>query len=295
MTEEAVLYSKNQNVGIITLNRPERLNAINKDLLMGLIEKLEMARQDKDIVSVILTGAGRAFCAGEDLKETSAGKSFEDWVEETERLQQVQRVIMALGKPLIAAVPGYALGGGCEFAMSCDIRIAAEEAKFGFPETDVGLTITTAGTKLLAQIVGLGKAKELVFTGDFIDAHEAMAIGLANKVVPAESLLDESMAMARRIGEKSPLALKLSRIAIDQGLHSSFEQTLEMEAGHLLTCAGAQNQQKFVERKLEQMKGEVRKDVFGHEVIISSMYRFFSSHMLFNQRCSPNRKCLSLA
>jgi len=256
MTEEAVLYSKNQNVAVITLNRPERLNAINKDLLKGLIEKLEMARQDKNIVSVLLTGAGRAFCAGEDLKETSAGKSFEDWIEETEGLQEVQRVILALGKPLIAAVPGYALGGGCEFAMSCDIRIAAEEAKFGFPETDVGLTITTAGTKLLAQIVGLGKAKELVFTGDFIDAHEAMAIGLANKVVPAANLLDESMAMARRIGEKSPLALKLSRIAIDQGLHSSFEQTLEMEAGHLLTCAGAQNQQKFVERKLEKMKGK---------------------------------------
>jgi len=160
MTAEAVLYSKNQNVGIITLNRPERLNAINKDLLKGLIEKLEMARQDNDIVSVILTGAGRAFCAGEDLKETSAGKTFEDWVEETEKLQEVQRVILALGKPLIAAVAGYALGGGCEFAMSCDIRIAAESAKFGFPETDVGLTITTAGTKLLAQIVGLGKAKE---------------------------------------------------------------------------------------------------------------------------------------
>jgi enoyl-CoA hydratase len=138
--------------------------------------------------------------------------------------------------------------------MSCDIRIAAEDAMFGFPETDVGLTITTAGTKLLAQIVGLGKAKELVFTGDFIDAREAKAIGLANKVVTTESLMDETMAMARRIGEKSPLALKLSRIAIDQGLHSSFEQTLEMEAGHLLICAGAQNQQKFVERKLEKMK-----------------------------------------
>ncbi len=257
MTNNTVLYEKNKNVGIITLNRPERLNAINKDLLKGLIEKLEMVRQDRDIAAVILTGAGRAFCAGEDLKETSAGKSFEDWIEETEGLQEVQRVILALGKPLIAAVPGYALGGGCEFAMSCDIRIAAEEAKFGFPETDVGLTITTAGTKLLAQIVGLGKAKELVFTGDFIDAHEAMVIGLANKVVAAEHLLDESMAMARRIGEKSPLALRLSRIAIDQGLHSSFEQTLEMEAGHLLTCAGAQNQQKFVERKLDKMKGKL--------------------------------------
>ena len=254
MTNNTVLYEKSRNLGIITLNRPERLNAINKDLLKGLIEKLETARQDKSIVSVILTGAGRAFCAGEDLKETSAGKSFEDWIEETEGLQQVQRVIMALGKPLIAAVPGYALGGGCEFAMSCDIRIVAESAKFGFPETDVGLTITTAGTKLLAQIVGLGKAKELVFTGDFIDAHEAVTIGLANKVVAAESLLNESIAMARRIGEKSPLALKLSRIAIDQGLHSSFEQTLELEAGHLLTCAGAQNQQEFVQRKLEKMK-----------------------------------------
>jgi enoyl-CoA hydratase len=256
MTAEAVLYGENQNVAIITLNRPERLNASNKELLKGLVEKLGVAKQDKDIVSVILTGAGRAFCAGEDLKETSAGKSFEDWVEETEGLQEVQRVILALGKPLIAAVAGYALGGGCEFAMSCDIRIAAESAKFGFPETDVGLTITTAGTKLLAQIVGLGKAKELVFTGDVVDAHEAITIGLANKVVAAESLLDESMAMARRIGEKSPLALKLSRIAIDQGLHSSFEQTLEMEAGHLLTCAGAQNQQKFVDRKLQKMKGK---------------------------------------
>jgi enoyl-CoA hydratase len=254
MTNKTVLNKKKQNVAIITLNRPERLNAINGDLLRGLIEQLETARQDQDVLAVILTGAGGAFCAGEDLKETSAGKNFEDWIEETEGLQDVQRVIMALGKPLIAAVPGYALGGGCEFAMSCDIRIAAEEAKFGFPETDVGLTITTAGTKLLAQIVGLGKAKELVFTGDFIDAAEALRIGLANKVVSAENLLDEALAMARRIAEKSPLALKLSRIAIDQGLHSSFEQTLELEAGHLLTCAGAQNQGQFVERKLAKMK-----------------------------------------
>jgi len=254
MGKEAVLYSKNQNVGIITLNRPERLNAINGDLLRGLIEQLESARRHKDVLAVILTGAGEAFCAGEDLKETSAGKSLEQWIEETERLQEVQRVIMALGKPLIAAVRGYALGGGCEFAMSCDIRIAAEEAKFGFPETEVGLTITTAGTKLLAQLVGLGKAKELVFTGDLIDASEALRIGLANKVVLAENLLDQALAMARRIAEKSPLALKLSRIAIDQGLHSSFEQTLELEASHLLICVGGQNQKKFVERKLEKMK-----------------------------------------
>jgi enoyl-CoA hydratase len=118
----------------------------------------------------------------------------------------------------------------------------------------VGLTITTAGTKLLSQIVGLGKAKELVFTGDFVDAREALRIGLANQVVAQESLLEAALALARKISEKSPLALKLSRIAIDQGLHSSFEQTLELEASHLLTCVAAQNQDRFVASKLQKMK-----------------------------------------
>jgi len=254
MTKKTVLYSRDGNVGIITLNRPECLNAINGGLLRDFIEQLKTAREDKEVISVILTGAGRAFCAGEDLKESSAGKSFETWIEETDGLQEIQRMIMSLGKPLIAAVQGYALGGGCEFAMSCDIRIATEDAKFGFPETEVGLTVTTAGTKLLTQIVGLGKAKELVFTGEFVDAHEALRIGLANKVVPAERLIDEALGMANKIGEKSPLALKLSRIAIEQGLHSSFEQILEIEANHLLICISAQNQKEFVEKKLQKMK-----------------------------------------
>jgi len=254
MTKKTVLYSRDGNVGIITLNRPERLNAINGGLLRDFIEQLKTAREDKEVISVILTGAGRAFCAGEDLKESSAGKSFETWIEETDGLQEIQRMIMRLGKPLIAAVQGYALGGGCEFAMSCDIRIATEDAKFGFPETEVGLTVTTAGTKLLTQIVGLGKAKGLVFTGEFVDAHEALRIGLANKVVPAEMLIDEALGMANKIGEKSPLALKLSRIAIEQGLHSSFEQILEIEANHLLICISAQNQKEFMEKKLQKMK-----------------------------------------
>ena len=254
MTKKTVLYSRDGNVGIITLNRPERLNAINGALLRDFIEQLKRAREDKEVISVILTGAGRAFCAGEDLKESSAGKSFETWIEETDGLQEIQRMIMSLGKPLIAAVQGYALGGGCEFAMSCDIRIATEDAEFGFPETEVGLTVTTAGTKLLTQIVGLGKAKELVFTGEFVEAQEALRIGLANKVVPAETLMDEALGMANKIGEKSPLALKLSRIAIEQGLHSSFEQILEIEANHLLICISAQNQKEFVEKKLQKMK-----------------------------------------
>ncbi len=254
MTEATVLYRREGNVGIITLNRPERLNAINVELLRDFMARLDQARQDKEAAVIILTGAGRAFCAGEDLKETAAGKSIETWREETDRLQDIQRVIMKLGKPLIAAVRGYAVGGGCEFAMSCDIRIASEDAQFGFPETGVGLTVTTAGTKLLTQLVGLGKAKELIFAGEFIDAQEATRIGLVNRVVPNDNLLDEALAMAQKIGERSPLALKLSRIAIDQGLDASFEQILEIEAGHLLICVGAQNQAEFVEKKLAEMK-----------------------------------------
>ena len=258
MEENAVVYQKKEDIGIIQLNRPHQLNAINQTLLKGLIEQLKLAQQDPDVRSVILTGAGRAFCAGEDLKETSSGKTFEQWTIEVDALQDVQRVILGLGKPLLAAVNGYAVGGGLEFALSCDIRIAAEDARFGFPETSVGLTVTTAGTKLITQIVGLGKAKELILTGRFVDAQEALAIGLVNKVVDGESLLDQTMAMCRSINERSPLATKLSRIAIDQGLSASFEQILELEAYHMLTCINANEQQTFVDNKLNNMKAGKR-------------------------------------
>ena len=253
MKNESVLYQKNGRVAVITLNRPERLNAINTDLLDNLVQKLTLAGKNDDISSVILTGAGKSFCAGEDLKETADGKTFEQWVQEVDGLQEVQRVILGLGKPLIAAICGYAVGGGLEFALSCDIRIASEEARFGFPETSVGLTVTTAGTKLISQIVGLGKAKEMVFTGDIIDSREAQQLGLINQIVPFDSLLDAAMAMCKKINEKSSLALSLSRIAIEQGLHSSFEQILEMESSHLLTCINSKQQHEYVARKLDQM------------------------------------------
>ncbi len=253
MPEAPVHYRRDAQVGVITFNRPERLNAINKDFLRAFMACLDEARTDAEARVIILTGAGRAFCAGEDLKETGEGKDLETWREEVERLQDVERLILKLGKPLIAAVPGYALGGGCEFAMSCDIRIAAEDAVFGFPETGVGLTVTTAGTKLLTQLVGLGKAKELVFTGEFVDAETAERIGLVNRVVPRVRLMDEALAMAGVIAERSPLALDLSRIAIDQGLDATFEQILELEAGHLMICIQSQNQTDYVRRKLEEM------------------------------------------
>jgi enoyl-CoA hydratase len=252
--EETVQYRREKKVGIITLNRPERLNAINPDLLDRLITLLNVAGEDEKIVSVILTGAGRSFCAGEDLKETGSGKSLSQWKKEIDALQETQRVILKLGKPLIAAIRGYAVGGGLEFALSCDIRIAAQDAKFGFPETGVGLTITGAGTKLISQLVGLGKAKELVFTGEIIDAQQALQIGLVNQVVREDQLLDAALDMCERIGRNSPLSLKLSRMALDEGLHSSFEQTLALEAEHVLACVTSGNQETFVVHKLKKMK-----------------------------------------
>ena len=255
MTKDSVLYEREGAIGVITLNRPERLNAINMGLLDDLLGRLDEARADEAVVSVVLTGAGRSFCAGEDLKETSAGKSMESWTRETGALQDVQRSVLRLGKPLIAAVAGYAVGGGCEFAMSCDIRIASDDAKFGFPETGLGMTVTTAGTKLLSQLVGLGKAKELVFTGEFIGADEALRIGLVNRVVPSDRLMAEALAMAGKIADRSPLALKLSRSAIDQGLSASFEQTLEIEAAHLLSCVREQGYRERVTQRVAEMGG----------------------------------------
>jgi enoyl-CoA hydratase len=256
VTNNAVLFDKQDEVGVITLNRPKRLNAINSDLLDGFIHYLQRAGEDAEVKSVILTGSGRAFCAGEDLKETQAGKTLAQWTREVDALQEIQRVISKLGKPLLAAVRGYALGGGLEFALCCDIRIAAEDARFGFPETGVGLTVTSAGTKLIAQIVGLGKAKELIFTGDFIDAAEALQIGLVNQVVSGDDLMEAAFGMCRKINQRSPLALRLSRIAVDQGLHSSFEQILEIEAGHLLTCVQAEDQRRFLDARMQELKRE---------------------------------------
>ena len=251
MENKTVLYHRRDVVGIITLNRPHRLNAITLEFLDELTKQLEFAKRDTKTQVVILTGAGKSFCAGEDLKETASGKSPEQWMVEAEGLQEVQRLIMKLGKPIIAAVSGFAVGGGCEFAMGCDIRIASDNAQFGFPETSVGLTLTGAGTKLLTHLVGLGKAKELILTGDFIDATEAEEIGLVNKVVVQENLMTESLAMAEKIAQCSPLALRLSRIAIDQGMESSFDQTMELEKSHLLICS--QNGTEYLEKRLKQM------------------------------------------
>lgn len=252
MKEDTVLYERKGNVGFILFNRPHRLNAMNGQFLDDFIRQLIAAMKDTAAATVVMAGKGTSFCAGEDLKETATGKSFEQWVDEVDKLQDIQRLTLRLNKPLIAMCRGYALGGGCEFALSCDFRVADETAKFGFPETGIGLSITQAGTKLLSQIVGLGKAKELAFTGEFIDAQEAYRIGMVNYVVPPEDLEERTMALCEVIGKRSPMSLRFARAAIDQGLHSSFEQVMEMETAHLLSLGGSGHERVFVERRMKE-------------------------------------------
>ncbi|MCK9229883.1 MAG: enoyl-CoA hydratase/isomerase family protein [Syntrophales bacterium] len=250
--EDAVLYERKGNVGFIIFNRPHRLNAINGRFLDDFIRHLLTAKKDTEVVTVVMTGRGSSFCVGEDLKETAGGKSFEQWIAEVDRLQDIQRQTLQLNKPLIAMCRGYAVGGGCEFALSCDFRIADETAKFGFPETGIGLSITQAGTKLLSQVVGLGKAKELALTGEFIDAREACRIGLVNYVVKPEELEERVNTFCEVIGKRSPMSLRFARAAIDQGLHSSFEQVMEMETAHLLSLGGSGYERSFVERRMKE-------------------------------------------
>jgi enoyl-CoA hydratase len=253
MTDPAVLFGKEDAVGVITLNRPERLNAINHDLLHDFATHLRTATDDNGIQAVVLTGAGRAFCAGDDLKEVAEGKSDDYWRQEISDIQDIQRLMTGLGKPLIAAIRGYAVGGGCEFAVGCDIRIASDNAKFGFPEVGLGFLVGSATTKLLPQIVGLGRAKELLFTAEFIDADEAYRIGLANKIVADDDLMNEAMALAKSIADKSPLSLRLTREALDKAPDLTVDEVLDLEEASFLQTIELQGFDDRVGSRLDKM------------------------------------------
>jgi len=227
---EFVIYRKTEGIAVISFNRPDVLNAANNQLTREFLLALREAEVDSEVKVVVLRGEGRAFCAGHDLKEDTAGGTLEESLALIEELQETTRVMLRMGKPVIAAVQGYALGAGCEWTMNCDIRIAAEEAKFGFPETSIGTTVTNAGTKLLTLLVGLGRAKELILTSRMIEAKEAKEWGLVNEVVPLDALGETAMALARKIAKNPTMSTRLAKAALNQAVNESFEQTLEREA-----------------------------------------------------------------
>jgi len=236
MLEDNLLLSRESGVATITFNNPKMLNALSVatfEALEGVFDELE---KDDAVRVVIVTGAGdKAFAAGGDIGHL--GTLDADGAREFALLaQRVIDRIEAFPKPVLAAINGYALGGGCELAMGCDLRIAADTARFGQPEVKLGIIPGFAGTQRLARLVGKGKAKELVFTGEMIDAEEACRIGLVNRVVARDQLLEETRSLALLLCDRSPSAIRLAKDAIDNGLEMDFARGSRYEADLFALC-----------------------------------------------------------
>ncbi|MEU8411463.1 enoyl-CoA hydratase/isomerase family protein [Amycolatopsis japonica] len=223
-------YALDDGIAVIWLDRPERLNAVVAELVDDLLEALDAAAKS-DARAVVLAGRGRAFCAGHDLKEpTPEGDSRP----RLDRLQDVTRRLRGLRQPVIAAVHGYAIGAGAEFAMGCDLILAAEDAVFAFPEVSLGLSVTGAASRLLPLLVGPLKAKELLLLGERVSGTEAYELGLVNAAVPADDLMDTALAWAAKIASHPAAAATMAKRALDSGIDSSLEAALELEVSHAL-------------------------------------------------------------
>lgn len=229
MGNKVVLEKRGGGIAVILLNRPEAANALSVEMLNGLYDALQECRYDKEIRAVILTGAGeKAFCAGADLKER-AGMDPVEVRKTVSLIRQTINSAESLPKPVIAAVNGVALGGGTELALACDIRIAAETAKFGLTETSLGIIPGAGGTQRLPRLIGKGRAKELIFTARKVEAAEAAAIGLAEYVVPPAQLLDKALEIAEQIAANGPLAVAQAKFAIDHGSDAGLATGLAIE------------------------------------------------------------------
>jgi enoyl-CoA hydratase/carnithine racemase len=259
LTLANVQYEKKGAIAYVTVNRPKVLNALNTPTWKDLRTAFEDARDDAAIRGVILTGAGnKAFIAGADIGELAHVAAFE--AEQSSRFgQDVLDLIENLGKPVIAAVNGFALGGGCETAMACTIRIAVDSAKFGQPEVGLGLVPGGGGTQRLPRLVGKGRALQLILSGETITAQEAYRIGLVNEIVPSAELIGRAEAILKRITTNAPIAVKLSLEAVNKGLETSQGQGLLLEASYFGLCASTEDKKEgttaFLEKRAPQFHG----------------------------------------
>ena len=256
MNFECIIYEKETNIATIKLNRPQVLNAMNKQLWLDFQEALEDARLDHGIKVVIITGQGRAFSTGADLKESKT-RTMEVYRDYLAELQEASRKIIRFEKPTIAAINGYALGSGYELALACDIRIAAEEAQIGSPEAKVTSSVTGGAMRLVQDLIGPAKARELLFTAEYIDGTEAERIGLVNKAVALDSLMEEARAMAAKIAKNSAFSLKM----IKRGLlmargEVSLEALMDYEVEACLACVSTKERQE----SLKSFEGRKKKD-----------------------------------
>ena len=243
MEFECIMYEKEEGVATIKLNRPQVLNAMNKQLWLDFQVALEDVQNDPEIKALIITGEGRAFSTGADLKD-SKERSIEDYRDYLVELQETSRKIIRFEKPIIAAINGYALGSGYELALACDIRLAAEDAKIGSPEAKVTSSVTGGAMRLVQDLIGPGKAKELLFTSEYIDGKEAERIGLVNKAVPADQLMEKAKEMAKKIAENSSFSIKMIKKGLNMARGEvSLEALMDFEVEACLACVFTKERQ----------------------------------------------------
>ena len=257
MSYEYILVEREGPVAIVTLNRPQQLNALSYGLIKELALALEALDQDADIRAIVLTGGEKVFAAGTDIKEMADATPFDDRLQG--RLAFRDR-INRISKPVIAAVSGLTLGGGCELAMCCDIIIASETARFGQPEVNLGIIPGSGGTQRLARTVGKYRAMEMVLTGDFINAAEAHTLGLVAKVVPVEFLIEEAKGIAKKIAAKPPLAVKFAKEAVLKAFETSLGEGLEFERKSFYLLFASEDKREgmkaFIEKRKPEFKGK---------------------------------------
>ena len=259
MAYETIIYEKDEGIALITLNRSTKRNSINMKMRNELLDALRDAGDDDQIRTVILTGGTEVFSAGADLTDPPIPTRLWDKIS-PKRTYNYYYLIEDMGKPVIAAIAGYCLAGGLELACTCDIRIAAENAILGDAHARVGAFPGGGNTQRLPRIIGIAKAKELIFSGEFIDAKEAERIGLVNKVVPTNSLLNEAKKMANIYKERPPLMIKLAKAAINDGMQMSLSQGLDYEGkcGVILSFTEdyEEGRKAFIEKRKPVFKGE---------------------------------------
>lgn len=260
MEFQNIILTKEDYLAILTINRPKALNALNGDTLFEIEAAIKDVKGDPNIKVMIVTGSGdKSFVAGADITfmlplSPAEGRYFSDVGE------KVFRQFELMEKPVIAAVNGFALGGGCELAMACDIRLAAENALFGQPEVGLGIIPGFGGTQRLPRLIGEGRAKELTYTADTINAQEAYRIGLANHVYPQDQLMDEAKKMAKKIASKGPLAVGYSKFAIGKGMQVDIDTAMSIESDMFgMSCASEdkfEGMTAFVEKRKPAFKGK---------------------------------------
>jgi len=260
MAYENILLEKEDRLAILYINRPKALNALNAATLLELKDAIENVRDDADIDVLIITGAGdKSFVAGADIAYMAPLNAAESRAFSMLG-NQVFRSIELLEKPVIAAVNGFALGGGCELAMACDFRIASFRAKFGQPEVGLGITPGFGGTQRLPRLIGPGMAKQLIYTADIIDANEALRIGFVNQVVPAEELMQTVKDIAKRIIAKGQIAVRYCKAAIDNGMQTDIDRAIAFEADIFGLCFATEDQKEgmnaFIEKRAANFTGK---------------------------------------